>query len=175
MSFNRLVLIPHLYPLSLYWRVCFHVSEMQFGDRLTCWKIWKLNILFYLKVFHSVNLLLRSVHSIYCTGQMHNIKYIPLITDSHNVWLFDGLLIVNSLTFPNLTSIFLLSKTKYSYYIQCVYSTDPFWTEIRTRDLKVYFRHKLDVSTKNYNNNFNLYKSYFLWKNCFKGILIMRF
>jgi hypothetical protein len=60
-------------------------TELQLGDRLKYWKIWKLNILFHLK--DVLSSFFRSTHSIYCTDQMHSIKCKHLITDSHNVTL----------------------------------------------------------------------------------------
>jgi len=37
---------------------------------------------------------------------MHNIKYILILTDFHNVTPIDGLMVQNSLTFPKLRFIF---------------------------------------------------------------------
>ena len=54
---------------------------------------------------------------------MHNIKSIRLITDSHNVSPFGGLLFLNSLTFPNLRFISLLSKNN----ILSVYNNGAFY------------------------------------------------
>jgi hypothetical protein len=51
---------------------------------------------------------------------------------------FDGLLILDSLAFPNLVFQQLQSKIKYSLHISYVRAGPvPFWIEIRTRDLNI--------------------------------------